>query len=266
MFHRLGVHTLGGRWVADWLDMLIPPRCVHCHADLPPEAGEQIGSTASSAERAGAGVMLCPACRRAVASDSPRCSVCGERVGPVPSCAGCQRRRHGCAGLAVLGGYRDDLRAAILRCKRPGAEPLVAALAGLLATRHETTFAEWGPDVVVPVPMHWSRRMVRGTSAADELAAALAGRLGLPCRASLRRAVATRMQNEFPVDQRPGNVAAAFQVRGAVRARTILVVDDVCTTGATLAACGQSLLAAGAAAVYAAVVAKVDRSSDTGDY
>jgi ComF family protein len=261
MFHRLGVHRLGGRWVAEGLDVLIPPRCVHCHGDLPPEVDREIGSTESAGER----VLLCSGCRRDLASDSPRCTVCGERLGSAPACIGCRRRRHDCAGLAVLGGYRDHLRTAILRCKRPGAEPLVVALAGLLVARHHATFAAWAVDLVVPVPMHWSRRMVRGTSAADELAAAIAGRLGLPCRASLRRAVATRMQNEFPIHERRRNVADAFQPRAGVAGRTILLVDDVCTTGATLAACRQGLLAAGASGIYAAVVAKADRSSDSGD-
>ncbi len=241
--------------------MLIPPRCVHCHGDLPPEADREIGST----EGAGQRVLLCSGCRRDLATDSPRCRVCGARLGSSPPCAGCRGRGHACAGLAVLGSYRDQLRTAILRCKRPGAEPLVAALAGLLVARHQATFAAWAVDLVVPVPMHWSRRMIRGTSAADELAAAIAGRLGLPCRASLRRAVATRMQNEFPIHERRRNVADAFQPRARVAGRTILLVDDVCTTGATLAACSQRLLAAGASAVYAAVVARADRSPDSGD-
>jgi ComF family protein len=165
----------------------------------------------------------------------------------------------------VLGSYGDQLRSAILRCKRPGGEPLVAALAGLLVARHRDTLGAWGIDLVVPVPMHWSRRMVRGVSAADELAAVIARLLRVPCRANLRRAVATRMQNELPVSQRQGNVATAFRSRGGVSSKTILVVDDVCTTGSTLAACSGCLKTAGASAVYAAVVAKADRSSHAGD-
>ena len=173
--------------------------------------------------------------------------------------------RHRCAGLAVLGSYHGQLRSAILRCKRPSGEPLVAALAGLLVGRHRQTFTDWMVDLVVPVPMHWSRRIVRGTSAADELAAEIAGRLALSCRPALRRSVATRMQNEFPIEARRGNVANAFQVRSDVRGKTILVVDDVCTTGATLAACSIALTVAGASAVYAAALAKADRSPDAGD-
>lgn len=239
-----------GRWVAEGLDLLVPPRCVHCHGDLPAEP---------------AGGLVCAACRRDLAIDAPRCDVCGERLAAAVPCAGCRRMRHGCAGLAVLGSYRDRLRSAILRCKRPGGEPLVEALATLLVARSRATFADWRVDLVVPVPMHWSRRMIRGTSAADELAAAVAAQLGLPCRPLLRRAVPTRMQNELPVESRRGNVADVFRVRGTAETRRMLVVDDVCTTGSTLAACSRALTAAGATAVYAAVVAKADRSSDDGD-
>ena len=256
MFQRLG-----GGWVSDGLDALIPPRCVICQDDLPPDGDAWNARGGNGADR----VLMCSSCRRDVTTDAPRCQVCGERLGAVLPCEGCRRIRHGCAGLAVLGGYRDDLRTAILRCKRPGAEPLIAALAGLLVARHRETFAAWGIGLIVPVPMHWSRRMVRGASAADELAAAIAGRLGLPRRLALRRSVATRMQNELPIEKRRGNVAEAFQPRGDVHSKTILLIDDVCTTGSTLAACSRRLAAAGARGVYAAVVAKADRSPDGGD-
>lgn len=261
MFHGLGLHWLGGRWAATGLDAIVPPQCVLCHGGLSMDADDASRSPASNEE----GVLLCGSCRRELTSDVPRCGGCGEREGTASPCEGCRRVRHGCAGLAVLGGYGDRLRSAILRCKRPGGEPLVAALAGLLVSRHRKTLEAWGIDLVVPVPMHWSRRMLRGTSAADELAAMIAGRMGIPCHASLRRTVATRMQNELPVAERRGNVATAFRTRGRVSSKTILVVDDVSTTGSTLAACSGCLTAAGASAVYAAVVAKADRSSDDGD-
>lgn len=254
------LYRFGGRMVADGLDILVPPRCAVCHDDLPSGRGGRIGPGGGSN-----GPLLCPSCHGSLMTDSPRCSVCGERTTAVPPCQGCRRMQHGCSGLAVLGGYGDQLRTAILRCKRPGRDPLTTVLAGLIVSRHRPTFAAWGVGLVVPVPMHWSRRMMRGTSAADELAGAVAVHLRLPCDRVLRRVVATRMQNELPVTERRGNVATAFRVRGMVKGKRILLVDDVCTTGATLAACSEQLTAAGAQAVYAAVVAKADRSSDPGD-
>jgi predicted amidophosphoribosyltransferase len=172
--------------------------------------------------------------------------------------------------MVVLGSYTDDLRDAILRAKRPSGELLACGLAALLADAHRDTVRVWEIDVVVPVPMHWRRRLLRGGSSADELARGVAVALDIPCRRLLRRRRATRMQNELPVAARRGNVRDAFGPTlagrvGLLRGRKVLLVDDVTTTGSTLEACRRAAITAGAAAVYAAVVARADRSEETAD-
>jgi predicted amidophosphoribosyltransferase len=172
--------------------------------------------------------------------------------------------------MVVLGAYADDLRDAILRAKRPAGEPLAAGLAALVADVHAATVRDWKIDVVVPVPMHWRRRLLRGTSSADELARGVAAAMKLPYRRLVRRQRATRMQNELPVTARRGNVRDAFGPTlagrvGLLRGRRVLLVDDVTTTGSTLEACRRAAITAGAAAVYAAVVARADRSEDAAD-
>ena len=112
--------------------------------------------------------------------------------------------------------------------------------------------------------MHWLRRSVRGTSAADEIARSLAARLRLPCRPLLQRWRATAMQNELPFEERRGNVRAAFRAGRGARGARVLVVDDVVTTGGTLAECRRVLGAAGATAVFATAVARAERSEDGG--
>lgn len=158
----------------------------------------------------------------------------------------------------MLGPYADELRTAVLRAKRPAGERVAAALAALLVARHRAALSAWRIDVVVPVPMHWARRALRGTSAADELARGVAAALGRPCRRLLRRARATTMQNRLPTTDRRGNVRGAFRTRGPLGGRRILLVDDVTTTGSTLEACGETAISAGAVAVYAAAVARAD--------
>ncbi len=91
------------------------------------------------------------------------------------------------------------------------------------------------------------------------LARHLAKGLGLPARGLLRRTRATPMQNELPPEDRAVNVRGAFRATATAAGQRIMLVDDVTTTGATLDACRQSLMAAGAASVYAAVVARADR-------
>jgi ComF family protein len=163
----------------------------------------------------------------------------------------------------VLGGYGGLLRDAVLRAKHPRGDDVAAALATLLHRHHAATIAAWAPDVVVPVPMHWWRRVVRGTSAAEVIAGRLGKLSGLPVRWSLRRNRATVMQNRLPFGERRANVRDAFGGRRrGVAGMRVLLVDDVVTTGGTLSACRRVLSTAGAAAVHVAVIARADHDGD----
>jgi len=160
-----------------------------------------------------------------------------------------------------LSSYAGGLREAVLRAKRPAGDDVVAALASLIVRKHGEKLVSWDVGRVVPVPMHWLRRSIRGTSAADELSRRIARLMGLPHSRTLSRQRATRMQNELPIADRPRNVQGAFRSRRRIDGERILLVDDVVTTGATLSACCRALLAAGAVTVDVAVVAKADRST-----
>jgi ComF family protein len=260
LVHRL--RSEGARWVGRGIDLLFPPRCGLCHEDIPCVDAFR---DASGGMEHGRWCGFCEACALALSSDVRRCMRCAEAAAGPFECRRCRNVRRDRDGLVVLAGYGDRLRDAVLRAKRPAGEGIARGLATLLFHRHEELLCGWGIDTVVPVPMHWLRRAVRGTSAAEELARRVAALLGVPSRAVLLRQRATRMQNELPVHERRGNVRDAFRPRHRVDGRRILLVDDVVTTGSTLAACRRTLVAAGAAAVFAAVVAKADRSSDGGD-
>jgi ComF family protein len=111
-------------------------------------------------------------------------------------------------------------------------------------------------DAVVPVPLHTQRLAERGYNQSELVAAAFCAQVGLTCAPGwLARTRATRQQVGLGPLERRTNVADAFRATGEVAGRTLLLVDDVCTTGATFRACAVAAQAAGARAVYALALA-----------
>jgi ComF family protein len=140
----------------------------------------------------------------------------------------------------------------------PG-EVLAEVLASLWASSAEAGFRQAAPEVVIPVPLHWYRYWRRGYNQSEALARTLAGHLGIPCRTRwLRRVQSTPMQTLSSPDQRRANVRGAFAARSRpeLHGKTVLLVDDVLTTGTTASEAARTLRAAGAARIVVAVLAR----------
>ena len=113
-------------------------------------------------------------------------------------------------------------------------------------------------DLVVPVPLHWRRRLDRGFNQAESIARALAAALDLPLVSALRRHRHTRAQARLERGERARNPRGAFALGDAQRLRgaRVLLVDDVVTTAATVEAAARTLKSAGVERVLVAAVAR----------
>lgn len=162
--------------------------------------------------------------------------------------------------LEWCAGFRGVVRDALHQLKYAGEQRLAGPLGAAIARRWARVGV--GCDLVVNVPVHADRARRRGYDQADLIARAAARHLGLPFAPCLVRGRATIAQFDLDRATRATNVAGAFAVRVPARVgpspagRWVLLVDDVTTTGATLAACAEALHEAGAAAVSAITVAR----------
>jgi ComF family protein len=258
--------------------LVFPPRCTCCHLEM--ARTELAGNLAH--------VLLCEACRQQlIGARLPRCARCGETIptdqappdprpalptaaGAKPAepaaelaaaapCAACRGVRLRFDRVLALGDYRGQLRQAVLRMKRIGQEPLSLAMGELLFAQCETQLAALRPEVLVPVPMHWSRRLLRGANSPELVATALARRLRIPvARRALVRRRNTRQQGSLLRGQRFANIRGAFRTGAGYdwAGARVLVVDDVITTGATCSEAAATLRRGGAVTVAVAVVAR----------
>lgn len=158
--------------------------------------------------------------------------------------------------------YREQARRALLRFKFGHRSTYARCFGRLLADCVREQLAGQF-EVVTWVPLSLLRRWRRGYSQSRLLAEETAARLGVPCEMLLRRQRHTRAQSSIRGDAaRRANVSGAFKpARGAETAgRTILLIDDVVTTGATLSECSRVLLTAGAERVVCAALCRAKRT------
>jgi ComF family protein len=232
------------------LDLLFPPLCIGCRAAVA-DAG------------------FCATCWSKLSFlDGPACACCGL---PFPValegenlCAVCLARPPAFDQARAILAYDEHSRGAILALKHADRLELVPGFARWLARTGETLIAQ--SDVIVPVPLHRARLWQRRYNQSAELARKLARgweREFDPF--ALVRSRATPSQGAMTsAKARRRNVLSAFKVPdpGRVKGKTVLLLDDVLTTGATAEACARALKRAGAARVHVLALARVVKASD----
>ncbi len=222
------------------LDFLFPPRCARCEKS---------------------GYPLCPSCLALMEPLRP--PLCRKCCAPLVKSAFCQRcYSHPLQlnGLRIVGNYQEPLRSYIHMFKYEGNKRLGTPLGALLARAYRTYAMQ--ADCIIPVPLHPAREQERGYNQAQILAQSCATDLGLPIYTTLlHRIRSTHSQVHLSWQDRQQNVLAAFECNQAratrmIARRRIIIVDDVCTTGSTLAACAAPLFLAGASEVWGLTLAR----------
>ncbi len=190
----------------------------------------------------------------------PRCAGCG--CVDTDWCERCQREVEqtpvttiskdlpGLDAVAATGLHIGKLRDIVQALKYENARHLSSLLGERLSICLSKT--GWAIDIIVPVPLHTARLQARGYNQSDLLGEYIAERLNLLCQpAAIKRLRNTSSQVGLNGSERKLNMISAFHAEpNLVENQTILLVDDVCTTGATLCACAESARIAGANRVY----------------
>ena len=224
------------QWLWNSLDWLYPPQCGGCG---------QSGS------------RWCQACQSTARRITPPlCPICGQPQSSDRPCQKCRQSRPHYTALRSWAVFEGPVRNALHRLKYKREIALGEVLSRhLLDVFH---FFGWQVDLVVPVPLGVARQAERGYNQSALLAKPLALGYGLPYHPRvLRKTRDTPSQVGLSLEQRWNNVAGSFEaLPGSVEGRSVLVIDDVSTSGATLNACAEALAASGATQVYALTLAR----------
>ena len=230
-------------------NLLYPPACLLCHAPLP------------AADR-----PLCGACEQACPRNGPPvCTACGmELPGAFDALLRCRVCRNIPPAYEMARApwrYAGGTAQAVRQFKYHRRWRIGRWLVEAMAAAAHTSLPLDEIDAVVPVPLHWLKRRLRGADPVQQLAGGLARSLEKPCLPlALRRRRWTATQTRLRGRARRRNVRGAFAARPRlVRGRSLLLVDDVLTSGATAQACAQALRAAGARRVFVLTAARTSR-------
>lgn len=230
------------RWGWSGMDLLFPPMCGGCG---------QIGS------------RWCEICKGRVARiREPFCTKCGTPTLNNNICEKCLSNPPIYSALRSWAGFESPVRDALLAVKYHRNIGLADAIATDMLEFARSL--QWTMEILIPVPSGAARLRERGYNQVALIARPLAYELGVAYAPNgLRRARETRSQVGLNVSERRENVRGAYRADpSVVERKSILLMDDVATTGATISACAEALVAAGATEVRALTVARAHARHD----
>lgn len=222
----------------DLAGLLFPRRCPVCH-----EAVEERGA------------LICAICRtRLPAVREPSCRKCGKPLGSEEQeyCGDCRKKAHYYRQGRAPFLYDRVMRESIAWFKYRGRKEYAGFYAEEIFRKCKKEMGYWNAQALIPIPLHASRRRKRGYNQAELLAKELSLRSGIPVdtRILIRRKK-TRAQKDLDDRERRANIKGAFETRSAkVPYETVILVDDIYTTGSTVDEAARILRENGVRAVY----------------
>lgn len=203
------------------------------------------------------GVWMCNDCRaELVWVVTQKCYVCGKLSQDGGTCDVC-RRKTGLDGLVVgLHFEEGPIQRAIYEIKYDGNYEIGGVLVGVLLDKYTGNKLLEKSDLISFVPQHKSRERLRGYNQSKILATLLANELGKECYSLLNKKIPTVPQAELTRKERIANLVGSFEAVCQLNGQRVILVDDVATTGTTLAECASALKEAGAGKVYGLVIAR----------
>lgn len=230
------------------IDLVFPLVCLHCDAPLP----------------AGTGQPFCQKChnqlQQLLGDQCPRCAARFPTMDAnAVNCPHCEDDDFAFTQSLCWGPYDSVLRSIVIRIKDQSNEALAHHMGILFARQFQDKLQNTPIDAIVPVPLHWTRRLWRGYNQSETLARAIAQELKKPYRSHwLWRQLQTPHQSTVTPHQRRKNLRQAMTARipKPFQGQNLMLVDDVMTTGATADSCARALIQAGATTVIIVVLAR----------
>lgn len=214
-----------------------------------------------SRRRPGSNPDLCCICEKELdywEQSYHQCSCCGRYISSEGLCVKCTEKEPPFAKAVAGGPYRGILKESLSSLKFRGDRDLAKPLAFLLAGKARSRIKLAEIDVIVPVPMHPSKLAVRGFNQAELLAREVGREIRKPVIYNvLQKKIDTPAQTHLHQQERVANLRNAFCVERSdlITGAEVLLIDDIFTTGSTVAECSRTLLAAKAKNIFVATVA-----------
>ncbi|HOO27358.1 MAG TPA: ComF family protein [Lachnospiraceae bacterium] len=220
------------------VDLLFPPRCPVCHEIVLPK-----------------GEKVCPKCRsRLYYVKEPYCMKCGKPLknDEKEFCGDCERRAHFFTEGRAVFVYDETMRKSIYQFKYGGRQEYAGFYGEEIEKKLGGIIRRWNADVLIPIPLHKSRQKNRGYNQAELIAGELEKRVGIPVVQNLLvRVKKTAAQKNLNALERENNLKKAFKIKqNDVKLNSVILIDDIYTTGCTIDTAAKCLREAGIKKIY----------------